>query len=37
VHGYGTLSEFEQKCFDEMIPELQGSIDKGIKFVEENN
>ena len=32
VHGYGTLSPYEQEWFDKMIPELQASIDKGVKF-----
>jgi malate dehydrogenase len=33
IVGYGTLSSYEQKLFDEMIPTLQGNIQKGIEFV----
>jgi malate dehydrogenase len=32
----GPLSDFEKKCYDEMIPELKGSIAKGVKFVADN-
>lgn len=32
IHGLGELSAFEKECFDKLIPELQGSIEKGIKF-----
>lgn len=31
--GMGTLTDFEQECFEKMIPELTGSIQKGIDFV----
>lgn len=34
IHDIGKINEFEQEKFDEMIPELQGSIDKGIAFVQ---
>merc|ERR1719253_1725266 len=33
VHGYGTLSAFEQKGLDEMLPDLKGQIKKGKEFV----
>jgi len=33
VHGFGALSDYEQEWYDKMIPELQGSIDKGVDFV----
>jgi len=32
VHGYGELSEFEQKCFDDMIGDLGAQIEKGVNF-----
>mmetsp|Transcript_18772 Transcript_18772/g.35432 ORF Transcript_18772/g.35432 Transcript_18772/m.35432 type:complete len:332 (-) Transcript_18772:190-1185(-) len=33
VHPFGELSDYEQKLFDEMLPELQGQIQKGVDFV----
>jgi len=33
VHKFGTLSDFEQANFDEMVPTLQAQIQKGIDFV----
>jgi malate dehydrogenase len=36
IHGFGTLSDYEQEWYDKMIPELQGSIDKGIEFAKNN-
>ncbi len=32
----GTLSAYEQKLFDEMIPTLQGNIKKGVEFAQSN-
>ncbi len=32
VHSYGKLDEFEQKKFDEMMPELKSQIEKGVEF-----
>lgn len=32
VHGTGPMDAYEQKLFEEMLPELQGSIEKGIAF-----
>jgi len=32
IHGFGTLSAFEQEIFDKNIPVLQGQIKKGIEF-----
>jgi len=32
VHGYGTLSEFEQTNLDAMVPELADQVNKGIKW-----
>jgi len=36
IHGFGTLSDYEQEWFDKLIPELQASIDKGVDFVKNN-
>ena len=36
VHHFGELNEREQANFDEMLPTLQGQIQKGIDFVKEN-
>jgi len=33
IMGYGDISEYEQKLFDEMLPELQGQIKKGEDFI----
>lgn len=33
IHGLGELSAFEQKKFDEMLPELKSAIQKGEEFV----
>jgi len=33
VHGYGTLTEMEQKNFDAMMPDLKNQIAKGVEFV----
>lgn len=30
---YGALSDFEQKALDDMLPTLQGDIQKGIEFI----
>jgi len=32
VHGLGTLTDYEKKKLEELLPELQGSIKKGIEF-----
>jgi len=36
IHGFGSISDYEQEWYDKMIPELQGSIDKGVEFVKNN-
>jgi len=33
VHGFGTLSKFEQENFDSMMPDLKAQIAKGVEFV----
>jgi len=33
VHGFGTLSDYEQKGLDAMVPDLKAQIEKGVKFV----
>jgi len=33
IHGYGTLSAFEQKGLDAMLPDLKAQAQKGIDFV----
>jgi malate/lactate dehydrogenase len=32
IHPTGTLSEFEKASFEKALPELQASIEKGVKF-----
>jgi len=32
IHPIGAIDAFEQGFYDKMIPELQGSIDKGVEF-----
>lgn len=31
---FGKVSEFEQKCLDEMVPVLEGNINKGVEFAQ---
>ncbi len=33
IHDMGTLSAFEKEALAKMVPELEGSIVKGTKFV----
>lgn len=33
IQGFGQLSAFEQKNFDEMLPDLKAQIAKGVEFV----
>uniref|UniRef100_A0A915DGD9 Malate dehydrogenase n=1 Tax=Ditylenchus dipsaci TaxID=166011 RepID=A0A915DGD9_9BILA len=33
VHGYGTLSKYEEQLVQTAIPELQKNIEKGVKFI----
>jgi malate dehydrogenase len=33
IHGYGELSAYEQKLFDDMLPDLKAQIQKGVDFV----
>ena len=33
IHDIGSLSGFEKEGLDKMVPELEGSIQKGVKFV----
>jgi malate dehydrogenase len=33
VHGYGTLSKFEEQLVQAAVPELQKNIQKGVKFI----
>jgi malate dehydrogenase len=35
IHSFGTLDAFEQKKHEELIPELKGSIQKGVDFVKQ--
>jgi len=32
IHNTGALDEFEKQKLQEMLPELQGAIEKGVKF-----
>jgi malate dehydrogenase len=32
IHGTGPMDDFEKKLFEEMVPELKASIDKGVEF-----
>jgi malate dehydrogenase len=34
VRGYGTISAYEQQWLEQMIPELQSQIQKGVDFVQ---
>ena len=36
IHGFGKLDAFEQKKLDEMKPELEANIKKGVEFVAAN-
>jgi len=36
IHEAGTLSTFEKDTFTKMVPELEASIQKGVKFVRSN-
>lgn len=36
VYGLGELNDFEKAGLKALIPELQASVDKGVKFVQEN-
>lgn len=36
VLGLGPLSDFEKEGLENLKPELQSSIEKGIKFAKEN-
>lgn len=36
VLGLGSLSDFEQEGLEKLKPELKASIEKGIKFANEN-
>lgn len=36
IHGYGKLDAFEQQKLEEMKTELEGSIKKGVEFVQTN-
>lgn len=33
IHDIGPLSAFEKEALDKMVPELEASIQKGVKFV----
>ena len=33
IHEAGTMSAYEKETFTKMVPELDASIQKGIKFV----
>lgn len=33
IHDIGPLSGFEKEGLEKMVPELEGSIQKGVKFV----
>lgn len=33
IHDIGALSAFEKEALDKMVPELEASIQKGVKFV----
>lgn len=33
IQGFGAMNAFEQKNFDEMLPDLKGQIAKGVEFV----
>ena len=33
IHDAGVLSAFEKDTFTKMVPELEASIQKGVKFV----
>ena len=33
IHEIGSLSAFEKEALDKMVPELEASIQKGVKFV----
>ena len=35
IHGYGTLSAFEQDVLDKAVPDLVAQAEKGIKFAGE--
>jgi malate dehydrogenase len=37
VHGLGPMTDYEREALAAMKPELLASIDKGIKFVQENS
>jgi len=34
IHHYGDMSDYEQKLFDEMLPDLKAQIQKGVDFVQ---
>jgi len=34
IHGFGEITEYEQRWFDKMMPELQAQIAKGHKYME---
>jgi len=36
IHGYGTLSAFEQDVLDKAVPDLIAQAEKGVKFVADN-
>lgn len=36
VRGFGKLSDFEKKLYDEMIPTLTSQIEKGVKFANQS-
>jgi malate dehydrogenase len=36
INGFGTLSDYEQKLLDEMLPELKAQIAKGVEYAEKN-
>ena len=37
IHGYGTLSAFEQDVLDKAVPDLQAQAAKGVAFVKNNS
>lgn len=36
IHPVGSMSDYEKEVMNSMMPELIASIEKGVKFVQEN-